>query len=840
MGRIIIFIIIAFSLIPAFAYRYDHTFRSTPLSQAIIAISGKNPEINISFIYKDLDRYTTSARILTDDPSEALRQAVGLNPVLITHKGNDFYIEALQHGRYMCHGKVVDTDRRPVDATIMLLAAADSSLVSYAVTAESGEFSIPYDKKRLIAQIQSVGYGSRIIPVPADGNMGTIQLKQSAITLAGVTVTASGIVTRADKNTIYVSGRQKERATDALNVVSQVAFMCPEIRVNEILKTITINGQEAILLVNGIKRDIDYLNSINPERIIKIEYADFADIRYGSPYIDVKIRQSEKGGFIMLDAMADINSRRENHQASGGYSSGNHEITVMYDGTFRDNKKEFTFSKSEYLAPSRQIELDETGLPSPVLDREHRVRLVYTAMKSDDGMFTATASLRSHTNDRATLNRVFSNLPEGDYDQDISRRYRYLQPLLDIYYKKATGAGILDLNTAGSFLSGDYDRDVSHSTGYSEDSRTKNHVANFQAEAALTRQYSDFRLRYGINYSYNRTDNTSSFTSRGDSRFKEDRQKAYAYINGSGKALGIGYSAGMGILYQNLTKNKVSFKGIMNLNKKLSGKWSVSYLFTATPASPPLSSFSPVVTPVNSYLYQTGNSNLKSDLYLDNRLSARFSHRKFTISVASSYLAVKNPLITECHYIDTPASELYGNFLAMPANGRGGRSFGFEASSGLNDILSVFSLSLTGGWKGIRFRDSNGDYRRYRWYLGVNASAWYRNWSLSIYYTPFLQMRLAGNVLSEEVRFSYIMLGYKYRDFTFSLSASNPFSDHGFSQRTHTLSATHPESTFYYIKDQANLLSVGLRYSVNFGRQLKKGDRTLRLGGIDNGLDTDY
>lgn len=839
MNRFITFIIATFSFIHVFAYKYDHIFQSTPLSEAIVTISRNHPDINISFIYKDLDLYTTSAHILTDDPLEALRQTIALNPVAITRKENNFYIEALQHGRFICHGKVVDTDNRPIDAIVMLLAA-DSTLVTYSITEESGEFSIPYDKKRLIAKIHSIGYEQKIIPVPADGVMGTIPLKQSGIALAGVTVTASGIVTRADKNAIYVSKRQKERATDGLNVVSQVSFMCPEIRVNEMLKTITINNQEAILLVNGVKRDISYLNSIDPDRIIKIEFVNFADIRYGAPYIDVKIRQSEKGGFIMLDATADINSRRENYEASGGYNSGNHELTVMYDGTFRNNKKEFIFNQSEYLSPVKEIKLNEIGLPSPVLDREHRIRLVYTAMTSNENMFTATASLCSHNNDKTDLNSVFSNLPDGNYDQDISRRYRYLQPSLDIYFKKEIGADILELNTVGSLLSGNYDRDVSHSTGYREDSHTKNRVANIQAEATLTRQYSEFKLRYGLNYSYNRTDNTSRFTSQNDSKFKEDRQNAYAYINGSGKALSVWYSASMGILYQNLTKNKVSFKGILNLNRQLSDKWSVSYLFSATPDSPSLSSFSPIITPVNSYLYQTGNKDLKSALYLDNRLSARFSHKNFTVSIASLYTAIKNPLITEYRYIDTPDSEVYGNFLAMPANGRNGKSFGFEATSGLNDILSMFFLSLRGGWRGFHFRDSNNEYRHYRWYLGINASAWYRNWSLSVYYTPFLQMRLTGNILSEDVRFSYIMLGYKYRGVTFTLSASNPFSDHGFSQRTQTLSATHPESTFYYIKDQANLLSIGVRYNVNFGRQLKKGNRTLRLGGLDNGLDTNY
>ena len=40
-------------------------------------LSKEHPEINISFIYKDLDNYKTSAKIHEDDAYEALRRTIG-------------------------------------------------------------------------------------------------------------------------------------------------------------------------------------------------------------------------------------------------------------------------------------------------------------------------------------------------------------------------------------------------------------------------------------------------------------------------------------------------------------------------------------------------------------------------------------------------------------------------------------------------------------------------------------------------------------------------------------------------------------------------------------------
>lgn len=115
----------------AHAEKYSYNLHNIPLSQALIQFNRDHSDINLSFIYKELDTYHTSAKVSSDNPYEALRQIIGFNPVSIIKKGNDFYIEALQHGRYSFSGQAIGTDNEPVAAaTVMLLSPKDSTVIT--------------------------------------------------------------------------------------------------------------------------------------------------------------------------------------------------------------------------------------------------------------------------------------------------------------------------------------------------------------------------------------------------------------------------------------------------------------------------------------------------------------------------------------------------------------------------------------------------------------------------------------------------------------------------------------------------------------------------------------
>jgi len=82
------------------AAEFTYSFDNTPVAEALAEIAKDHPGLDINFIYKELDLYTTSARILTDSPVDAVRRTVGRNPITVIVRGGAVYVEAMQHGRF--------------------------------------------------------------------------------------------------------------------------------------------------------------------------------------------------------------------------------------------------------------------------------------------------------------------------------------------------------------------------------------------------------------------------------------------------------------------------------------------------------------------------------------------------------------------------------------------------------------------------------------------------------------------------------------------------------------------------------------------------------------------
>lgn len=150
MKRLIILFAVMLCVANAFAQKFSYRFNHTPLADALTQIARQHPDLHINFIYNELDKYPVTATIRTNDAYEALRQLIGLNPVSVIRSGGRFYIEALQHGKFIYHGRAVGSDNMPVAAaTIMLLATKDSAVITYGIADAEGRFSIPCDRRNV-------------------------------------------------------------------------------------------------------------------------------------------------------------------------------------------------------------------------------------------------------------------------------------------------------------------------------------------------------------------------------------------------------------------------------------------------------------------------------------------------------------------------------------------------------------------------------------------------------------------------------------------------------------------------------------------------------------------
>lgn len=259
------------TFISAQAVRYSYKFDGTPISEAILRIAKDHPDLKISFIYKELDNYKTSARIHTDDAYVALRQITGLNPVSVIKKGDNYYVEALQHGKFCYRGRAVDDENEPVmSATVMLLAPRDSTVITYGVTDDAGYFVIPCDQSGVIGKLSCMGYKT-VYEKFNKFSVGTIKMPTRTVDLESLTVEGRNAILYSDKSVYLPTSKQKNSAQNAEDLIHRMAI--PQLRQGDEIKT--VSGQPVEIFIDYIPATTDELAGMRTVDVKRIEYYEY-------------------------------------------------------------------------------------------------------------------------------------------------------------------------------------------------------------------------------------------------------------------------------------------------------------------------------------------------------------------------------------------------------------------------------------------------------------------------------------------------------------------------------------------------------------------------------------
>lgn len=286
--------------ISASAYRYAYSFDNTPVSDAIVRISKDNPDINISFIYKELDNYRTSATVETDNAYDALRLTIGLNPITIIEKDSNYYIEALQHGKLCYTGRAIGNDNEPVvAATVMLLAPNDSTVITYGITDDAGHFSIPCDKQEVIAKFTCLGY-KPLYQTWTSCSVGTVRMNELPIRLQAVTVEADNAYLLSDKSIYRPTQRQKNASQTATDLLVRMAIPKLNARMGSSSVT-TASGQSVAMYIDYVPASDNDLKMMRISDVKSVEYLEYpADARFqGNRFvINFRLIQYEYGGYV--------------------------------------------------------------------------------------------------------------------------------------------------------------------------------------------------------------------------------------------------------------------------------------------------------------------------------------------------------------------------------------------------------------------------------------------------------------------------------------------------------------------------------------------------------------
>lgn len=299
MRREIILLLSVMTFLTASAYKFSYAFEKTPLPEAIIRVSRDNPDIDISFIYKELDKYVTSAKVNTDDAYDAMRQIVGQNPVTVVVKDKHLFIEALQHGKYFYQGRVKGSDGQPIaSATVMFLAPKDSTIVTYGITDETGKYSIPCDLPSIVAKVNCLGYFSAYENCDY-GHHKTIVLHERPVKLKTLNVNARDILLENEKTVYIPSQRQKNASQTAIDLLARIPS--PQFSVDYVKGDVrTFGGDPVSIYIDYLPATDGELKGMNVGDVRKVEFFESpSDPRFQNNrfVINFVMQKYEYGGY---------------------------------------------------------------------------------------------------------------------------------------------------------------------------------------------------------------------------------------------------------------------------------------------------------------------------------------------------------------------------------------------------------------------------------------------------------------------------------------------------------------------------------------------------------------
>ena len=340
-------------------------------------------------------------------------------------------------------GKIIDeSNNQHIEYANVSLLTQDSTFITGVATDNGGGFLLKeVNDGDYILCISCVGYENSYLSIrnlQANLNLGELPLSPDNVMLEGVTVTASPIIKKTDRQIILPTEMQTKAASNGVSLLRNLQLS--RILINPIDNSITIPGGDNVQLrINGVEVAQAEIIAIRPTDVIRIEYIDNPGARYGNAgaVLNYIVKRRESGGSISADLTNGVSDTGYGeHNLAAKYHFNKSELsTTVYWGQrdlkwTRENNESFHF-------PEAYQENREVGEPTKVKYDNLNFNLNYSYQDNDKQLLNI--ALRNQYSDTpSSMSDRISILYEGDTSYSISdlSTSKVVIPSLDIYYQR--------------------------------------------------------------------------------------------------------------------------------------------------------------------------------------------------------------------------------------------------------------------------------------------------------------------------------------------------------------------------------------------------------------------
>ena len=739
-------------------------------------------------------------------------------------------------------GKVIDdSNNQNVGYANIRLMAQDSTFVTGAATDNDGNFLLKEVKDGdYILCVSCIGYSDSYLSIrnlKENLQLGEVSLSPDGILLEDVTITASTIIKKTDRQIILPTEAQTQAASNGLTLLRNLQL--PRIIVSPMDNSIKVTGGDNVQLrIDGVEVTQAEVTAIRPADVIRIEYIDNPGVRYGNvgAVLNYIVKRKESGGNISADLSNGVSDAGYGeHNLSAKYNFNKSAIsTTVYWGRrdlkwTRENYESFRF-------PETCQENKEIGEPTKIKYDDINFNLNYS-YQDNDKHFLNIAFRNKYTDTPHSMSDRISTLHEVGTSYSISdlTSSKTKIPSLDIYYQtNLKNKQTIYADVVASYLDSKNERTfVQNSPDNVETnihSQTKGKKYSVIGEGIYERQFCKGKFTGGIKHSQAYLQN--NYSGNIDHKITMNTTETYLFAEYESKIKGLNYTVGIGGMrtynsQDNQHSEEYIFKPALSLSYSINGNWFFRYNGYVSGYAPSLSDLNDISQAMDKYQIRKGNPGLKSVTFYANTLSASWQSKYVSVDLFGRYSYDHKPIMENTDYED-------GHFIRTTENHKGFHRINLETTIQIRPFKEYIFLKITPFLN--RFISHGNTYTHTHTNVGLrgNLMAMYKNWVLMAEMNTS-DHTLWGETLTKEEKLHTLMAGYNTEKWSLSVGVLNPFTKK-YEIEKENLSKPAPYRQLAYSKNLSPMFMVNVSFNLDFGKKHNNQGRRINNKDIDTGI----
>ncbi len=643
-----------------------------------------------------------------------------------------------------------------------------------------------------------------------------------SVELEEVTVKASPVIRKADRDVYMPSAVTKEKSAGGLSLLNNMQL--PGVGINDYKKTISVNGVTPELRINNRRTTIDKVMALDASNISRVELITNPGARYGNApaVINIIVRNPDTGGYAMYDGS----------QAIRSFNLGDHSGAVSVNRGYSQFDVNGGISMREDIPSTRVYDerfqlIDGSDVSRSLVDTVGHgnafwanLSAAYSYSRPDKLNLYTSLNFNRSLIDTDYMGRIKTDGTTSGYVDESSTSQT--SPSAHIYLDYNLGRRqmiVVDVDAKiGNGMSTRVNDEFSlphRDPLLTIDNRIKSRSYGVALNAMYTKDWDNASFASGVNYRMARSREEYITGSSGVNHQRSDLGGMFGeYMRKLGP---VSVTAGIGAAlwhneYVENSKSVTEFLLVPDISMMwmASRKSSLRLNYNLRLNYPSLTETSAIYQPIDAFQAQIGNPGLKTYTTYVVGLTYSLNASRLSGSLKAEWRRAPGAVMSYSYY--GPDGMIVNSWDNAP---------GFtQYTVSMSPRLVVIPGWLTvNGTVGIHhYRNHGVDYllSRTSFFTELTAQLDYRNFTLSAYFNKSPGV-LDGQTEQWSESYNMFSLKYRYRHFTFSASLMQPFG-HYYDMCAERYDPMAWNKVRHHFAIERTV-KIGVNYNINWGRR---------------------